>query len=202
MDFLRQLADDTAAIAALVRACDLDAAVPSCPGWTVADVVRHLGQIHRWATTVVGTGESATREDPPVTDTADQLADWFADGAARLHDVLRATDPDTECWTFGFPPARAGFWRRRQAVETALHRWDIETALNRASTIPTDLAEAGIDEVIDFLYPRQVALGRTPPLDTPLARSASTPATEYFLALWARGDRERCGLPADARLTP
>lgn len=32
----------------------LAADVPTCPGWTVRDLLPHIGGIHRWAATVVG----------------------------------------------------------------------------------------------------------------------------------------------------
>ncbi len=37
---------------ALVDAADaagLDAPVPTCPEWTVADLLGHIGRVHRWA---------------------------------------------------------------------------------------------------------------------------------------------------------
>lgn len=31
----------------------LDAMVPGCPEWTVRELVRHTGRVHRWATAYV-----------------------------------------------------------------------------------------------------------------------------------------------------
>jgi len=31
----------------------LDARVPGCPGWDIEALVRHMGDVHRWAGTVV-----------------------------------------------------------------------------------------------------------------------------------------------------
>ncbi len=44
--FLGCLAADFARLLAVVPA-DLAAAVPSCPGWTVADLTRHVGEVSR-----------------------------------------------------------------------------------------------------------------------------------------------------------
>ena len=32
---------------------DLDIGVPTCPGWNLRDLLLHIGQVHRWATTYV-----------------------------------------------------------------------------------------------------------------------------------------------------
>ena len=37
-------------MAAAVAGADPDGTVPTCPEWTVRDLVRHMGGVHRWAT--------------------------------------------------------------------------------------------------------------------------------------------------------
>ena len=85
-------------------------------------------------------------------------------GAAELCDALSSGDPHGECWTFGFPPEQLWFWSRRQALETAVHRVDIELSHGPAAPIPSWLAADGIDEVVTSLFPRQIALERSPNL--------------------------------------
>ena len=75
------------------RRAGSDAAVPSCPEWTVADLLRHVGEVHRWATSIVATrahdeGDSlASLGDVPPDG---RLADWVADGCRTLVETLRA----------------------------------------------------------------------------------------------------------------
>nr|MDT0667734.1 maleylpyruvate isomerase N-terminal domain-containing protein [Micromonospora sp. DSM 115978] len=108
-----------------------DAQVPGCPGWAVEDLVGHLGTIHRWAATIVRTGKVA--EEPPApSGTPSELLAWFDEGRAELVATLLGVDSDRECWTFGPRPRTAGFWIRRQAHETAVHRWDLESVINRS----------------------------------------------------------------------
>ena len=52
-----QVAEHIAALRAegplLARAAERagpDAPVPACPGWRIRDLVRHVGNVHRWAT--------------------------------------------------------------------------------------------------------------------------------------------------------
>jgi uncharacterized protein (TIGR03083 family) len=58
-------------------------------------------------------------------------------------------DPDGPAWTWYGPDQTVGFWVRRMAQETVIHRVDAELALGEASApIPDDLAVDGIDEVL------------------------------------------------------
>ena len=36
-----------------VDAADSDAAVPTCPGWTVADLVKHVGETQNWVSDII-----------------------------------------------------------------------------------------------------------------------------------------------------
>ncbi|MDO8306873.1 MAG: maleylpyruvate isomerase family mycothiol-dependent enzyme [Actinomycetota bacterium] len=196
----RQLLDAAAA-------GDHDAAVPGCPGWTVTDLVAHVGSVHRWATQVVSTGSPA--DFPPAPDDWDALLAWAGDGAAGLVDLLASTDPEQPTWTFGPEPHLVAFWGRRQAHETTMHLWDAEDARGGEYRWDPRLAADGVDEVATVSYPRQVRLGRTQPLPGPvhldvidapdvaitlaLADKDATPsatlrgtAEELLLALWGR----------------
>jgi uncharacterized protein (TIGR03083 family) len=184
-----------------------DAPVVHCPGWTVADLVRHHGDVVRWVATIVRTGE----EDPiEYTGPADpvELAPWYNEGVSGLVDMLASSDPARPCWTFGRPPAVTGFWIRRQALEAAVHAWDAQRAIEAQTDLATDLAVAGIDEVLEFFFPRQIDLGRTPPLSAPVGLHATdvdrhweiagaadepqariaAPASHLLLLLWRRTD--------------
>jgi uncharacterized protein (TIGR03083 family) len=78
------------------------------------------------------------------------LAAWVADGTAALLDQLAATTPETETWTWYPEDQTVGFWARRMAHETLVHRWDAE----RGAGVPTEamdpaLAADSIDEMLD-----------------------------------------------------
>jgi len=148
---------------------DLDAPVPSCPGWSLLDLTHHLGGVHRWATAAVVEKRPLDDDEIPMP-AAPGVRDWFLEGAAALVRTLRATPPETECWAFGPKPRTAAFWQRRQPLETVVHAWDAVGSQGVPDLrIPTDLALDGIDEVRHMFYPRQVRLGRTPPLARSLA---------------------------------
>jgi uncharacterized protein (TIGR03083 family) len=55
IDALRTEGERMAAAAAVA---DPDGAVPTCPEWTVRDLIRHMGGVHRWATGYVASGQT------------------------------------------------------------------------------------------------------------------------------------------------
>jgi uncharacterized protein (TIGR03083 family) len=148
----------------------LDAGVPACPGWRVADLLAHVGFVHRWATRYVATALTEMVEEPDEVTIlagappgADRF-DWVSSGHAALVGALRAAPPDLECWTFLSAPSPLAMWARRQAHETAVHRVDAEQAAGSPQTpVPSDLAVDGIDELLLAFF------GRPPrrPLDVP-----------------------------------
>jgi uncharacterized protein (TIGR03083 family) len=143
----------TSATAALQRAgsTDLAALVPTCPGWTVADVITHVGGVHRWAGSIVRSGARPGTPFPvPDERTGADLLAWGADGAAEVVAALEAADPDADVWTFGLPRT-VRFWLRRQAHETTLHAWDAGNAVGHAVPIDVEVAADGLDEFLDFV---------------------------------------------------
>lgn len=200
-DHLAYLRADSAAIAALLQGPVLDREVPGCPGWVLRDLGLHLGVVQRWATAVVQSGERLRQQEVSVPD--DTLAAWFSEGTGALVEALEAAG-DRPAWVLAGAPTTA-FWRRRQAVEAAVHRVDAERSAGVHRPVPDALAADGIDEVVDLLHPRQVALGRTPPASVsavlhdqtgrswtvgagPSAGSVSGATSDLLLLLWRRRD--------------
>lgn len=140
----------------------LDTVVPSAPLWTVRELVRHQGLVHRWAQANLeaagGCVDDAAYEETLVYPADDELAGWFGEGLDRLVDTLSRT-PDTQAvWTFfpGETPRR--FWLRRQLHETAVHRMDAELAAGEGLTeVPAELALDGIDELLSGFLQRPTA---------------------------------------------
>ncbi|MGP3967700.1 maleylpyruvate isomerase family mycothiol-dependent enzyme [Streptomyces sp. 6N223] len=134
-----------------------DAAVPSCPGWRMRDLVLHQGNIHRWATGFVA-GRLAAFVPVPAERVADgELESWFRDGHGSLMAALSGAAEDLECWAF-LPGARSPrhFWARRQAHETTVHRIDAELAAGGAPTpVRAEVAADGIDELLTGFHGRE-----------------------------------------------
>lgn len=145
-----------------------DAAVPSCPGWTMRDVVTHAGGVHRWAADIVG--RALPGPDPALsasvgTGPADgELVEWYRAGHAALVTTLRDADPDVACWSFLPAPSPLAFWARRQANEAAMHRVDVELAARHSpSSVEPDAAWDGVDELVSAFATRGHRVTADPP---------------------------------------
>jgi uncharacterized protein (TIGR03083 family) len=149
IDFLR---DDGAALATAAER-DMKAPVPSCPAWNVFQLVEHTGYVHRRISehlrrkTVEADGPLDV-ENAPSDDSG--LLDWYRRGVKGLEQLLRELPIDSPAWTWWPPDNTAGFWRRRMALETAVHRWDAENATGTATAIDPDLGADGVDEFLDI----------------------------------------------------
>ena len=146
--YLELIQGDAARIAAVSPGA-LALPVPGCPGWDVAEVVRHTGSVynHKVATMRLGRRPDQGQwqsSPPPDTD----LVAWFDDSARALIDELAAHDPDDWAHTWWQPDQTVHFWYRRMALESVVHRVDVEMAAGEVSTIDAALSGEGIDEVL------------------------------------------------------
>jgi uncharacterized protein (TIGR03083 family) len=157
-DYLKMIGRESGALAGALRAGDVAAPVPSCPGWNIGRLVKHTGITHRWADAIVDRRSTepvdAKSIDLGLSDDAQRdasrLAEWFERGASHLTDTLAAVDPDIEVWSWA-DRHRVGFWSRRMAHETVVHRWDAEMARGTPGEIDGALAVDGVDERFDNL---------------------------------------------------
>lgn len=148
--------------------------VPWCPGWSVFDLVSHLGNIHAWAATILETGEEAfEQQDKPATHRAKTSSAWYAAKAEDLYRVMRNSDPDAPCWNFVFGTGTALFWHRRQVHETMMHLVDIDASEGRTTDISPAVAADGIAEVLTVFLPRMHVRGLQTTLTAPMSLVAN-----------------------------
>lgn len=135
---------------------DVTAPVPSCPGWNVSQLTRHVEGGLRWAENIVATRAT---EPPPDTglrdlshaahDDATDLADAIRDAASSLVGTLLEAGPAAQMWC---PVAGGGsaFFARRFAHETAAHRADAVLALGLPFLLDDDVARDGVEEWLEL----------------------------------------------------
>jgi uncharacterized protein (TIGR03083 family) len=154
--FLDCLADDFARLRA-VAPLDLAAAVPTCPGWTVADLTRHVGQVYLHKT--VAMREGAEPDEWPPKGLADEEPLALLDRAyAELRGEFATRQPQDPAGSWYTPDQTVGFWIRRMAQETVIHRIDAELGTGQpVAPIPADLAVDGIDELLTVVVAYSVA---------------------------------------------
>ncbi len=156
--YLDVLSDDIAVLCA--REGDaLDAPVPACPGWTVTDLLAHLGRVYHRLDAVLTKGAAFAPLDQwlPTPSGADAVT-WFHSTSASLLDTLRNADPEVVV-PFWAGPSPTRIWFRRLAQETSIHRIDAQqagAAMGGAApaAIAPDIAVDGIHELFSLFVPR------------------------------------------------
>lgn len=158
--------------------------VPSCPDWTVLDLVHHVTTVYHRIRSHVSRGVTSRAETPPPEDLPAGAAaiQWWTDEYDALVSLLDSLDPELPAWNWAPQAKVAAFWHRRMAHETAVHRWDAQMAIGQAEPIETMLAVDGVAEVLDTWLP---AGRRRGPTDrTGVVQLVATDAEqEWFLRL-------------------
>src|SRR3984957_17354852 len=143
----------------LIVGAELDTAVPTCPDWTLRDLVVHLGRVQRfWAANVragdpdrpaIVEGDPDRPADHRPPD--DGLSAWMRASTALLLAALAETDADSPCWTWWGPPLTCGAVARHQVQEVAVHRWDGQHALGSPAPIDAAVAHDGVAEFLEIV---------------------------------------------------
>jgi uncharacterized protein (TIGR03083 family) len=139
-------------LATLAAGAPMDAPVPSCPDWSLRDLVSHIGGVHRWAArhvqeySPVRIPSSTMDFGEPASD--DGYPDWLRAGGVILAETFAAADLDRPMWAWGLDQ-HARFWPRRMLHETTVHRVDAELALGLEPVVDAAVAADGIEELLD-----------------------------------------------------
>ncbi|WP_030264826.1 maleylpyruvate isomerase family mycothiol-dependent enzyme [Streptomyces sp. NRRL B-24484] len=133
------------------------ASVPTCPGWTVTDLARHVGGVYQHKIAAMREGAEPEQWPPEGLDDEDPLA--LLDRAyAGLLAEFAARRPEDPGGSWYAPDRTVGFWIRRMAQETVIHRIDAELGTGqRIAPVPADLAADGIDELLKVFVAYGVA---------------------------------------------
>ncbi len=156
---LQHLRDQAAAFRDAVARTDGRASIPTCPDWDSLKLLRHLARVYAMASIALRT--SADEKPPEFPIAPRELTDalsWFDNRLADLHDALSTEDNVGPVWSW-IGPVEPGWWARRVAHETAIHRLDMEHALveidgDHSGDLLFDpmFAADGIDEMLTVLF--------------------------------------------------
>jgi uncharacterized protein (TIGR03083 family) len=147
--YLRHLRTDAGRMAALAER-DLDAAVPPCPGWDVREVLSHTGAVYSHKVACMRHGRRPDDDEwQQGPSDGEPLVDWFRTRLDELVTELTERGPEAPAYTWYDAQQTVGFWYRRMAQETAVHRVDVESAFDEVTPVDDALAVDGIDEVLD-----------------------------------------------------
>lgn len=150
MDRYLTLIQADAELLTAASAGHLDDRVPSCPGWTVKDLVEHVAMVyqHKIACMRLQRAPEPWPPDPPGGD----LVQWLQDSTVELLAELGERGPAAPSYTWHKPDQTVGFWCRRMAQETAVHRVDAQLARGGADPVDSELALDGVDELLDIFF--------------------------------------------------
>ena len=125
----------------------MDKPVPTCPGWTVLDLVRHIESVYRHkAESIRGDYRIESAPRTRLSDDADVAS--FSASLSEMLDVFEVADLSAPSWTWCPHEHRAEWWAHRMAHETLIHAADAVIASEGIPTAEPWLALDGIDEVL------------------------------------------------------
>ncbi|HEY8475023.1 MAG TPA: maleylpyruvate isomerase N-terminal domain-containing protein [Natronosporangium sp.] len=165
--------------------------VPSCPDWTLLDLIHHVGLEYLKVRSHVSRGvtsrpETDPREAAGELPTGTPAIQWWADEFEQLFSILDTVDPQLPAWNWAPTTKQAAFWHRRMAHETAIHRWDAQMAIGAVEPIEAKQAVDGVAEVLDTWLPAGERKGATD--RTGVVQLVATDAEEeWFVRLRGEG---------------
>ncbi len=141
--------------------------------------------MYGWVAGHVGRGVT-TAPEPRSTEPVTASVAEFDERYAALVSLLDALDPEMPAWNWAPQSKRVGFWHRRMAHETAVHRWDAQMAVGLTEPLEAKLAADGVIEVLDTWLP--AGRGRCPSrANGMVALSASDLEQTWYVRLRPNG---------------
>jgi uncharacterized protein (TIGR03083 family) len=160
--YLERVREQAGALRAAAVKAGPEADVPTVPEWNVRRLVRHIARVHNWVVLSLDPepGGTPPKAERPPEDWETLLTFWD-DQVGNLVERMRERGPDAPAWTFGTAVGTTGWWARRQAHETSIHRLDAEHAAHGDAVdhlvFDPEFAADGIDEALTFMITRKPA---------------------------------------------
>lgn len=165
-DYIASVLSEGRRFADVAEQVGLETPIPTCPGWAMRDLIRHLGEIHLWAAANVAAPKPHWLQVNHISELErywpdlaaqwppdNELTAWYRATLTNLVVVLRSAPLDVEAFTFLPAPTPLTMWARRQASEIAVHRFDAELALGVASDFDPSFASDMLDELVSGFAP-------------------------------------------------
>ncbi|WP_236788738.1 maleylpyruvate isomerase N-terminal domain-containing protein [Amycolatopsis sp. GM8] len=156
--FLDALGAEVELLLGAARTASPDITVPSSPLFTVGEVVRHLGGGYRVARLWLTEGHAPQewqRNPAPRQSTEDYLRT----GLVALMREFSVHAPDSYAASWWPADHTYGFWRRRMAHETTIHRYDVQDAVGTyPGEVAEDFAIDGVDEALVVWFGQRLSM--------------------------------------------
>ncbi|MEU5883044.1 maleylpyruvate isomerase family mycothiol-dependent enzyme [Spirillospora sp. NPDC047279] len=156
--YLKAVVEQTSILADWMHGKDATAPVPTCPKWTLTDLVDHVGGTQRMVAMLVGErmdepSKAYAGYVPGPTDSG-QWRDWLNEGAAKASQAFASVADDTPVWDPSGAAAGVPFWSRRLFGEACVHRADGAAALGMPYELAPELAVEALEDWLDTMTSR------------------------------------------------
>lgn len=152
IDFEDVMLRSTARVVEVLRESEPNTPVPTCPGWSLADLGHHLFVVQAFFATIVEEERTERGDHPDRPRPPDEaLADTLHAVSHRLAAAIRSADASRRFYTWaGSQPI--SWIVRRQAHEALIHSADAAAALGGMVDVVPDVARDGIDELMEWFH--------------------------------------------------
>lgn len=182
--YLAALREESERFLEALAGVDPTAAVPTCTGWTAADLLWHLGEVQQSWAEVAAHGPEGGEPPEVARPDADDLATSAATAGTALLAALSRRGPSEPCWSWHEDGGTVGWVARRQAHEALVHRVDAQLTAGVEVTPPAvELAADGVDEVLRVMVDGVPAWGTFTPDGVTVRLVAENAGASWVLAL-------------------
>jgi uncharacterized protein (TIGR03083 family) len=156
--FLDALGIEVELLIEAAHSAPADTPVPSCPGFTIGEIIRHLGGVYRAARLWISEGRTPRQwQRNPAT--GQSTEDYLRTGFDELLGELTTHSPDSYAASWWPADRTYGFWYRRMAHETTIHRYDVEDAVGLPiPEVADDFAVDGVDEALAVWFGQRLPM--------------------------------------------
>lgn len=144
------LVTEAARLKSAALAADPKTVVPSCPEWNTTALLDHVIEVYDDKVASMRLLREPAEGDLPVRQ--GEIETRFDDALTELLAEFDSRGPETLSYTWYGPDQTTGFWIRRMAQETLIHRVDAEQAAGLPVTAAdAALAADGVDEFFQVM---------------------------------------------------
>ncbi len=150
MNHVDAIAISSARIANILTPENCGMKVPSCPEWTLLDLVIHVGQVQEfWSHNIREANANAPWSAEGTMPLSDgDASTWMRNQTKSLVDAISHSLEDSPCWTWWEEPRTAKAVARHQVQEAEVHRWDAELTIGQPNPLPLEIAIDGLAEYL------------------------------------------------------
>ncbi len=153
--YLDAVAEQTKTFADWVNGKDVAAPVPTCPKWTLADLVDHVGSTQRMVALLVGRRMTEPADAfagyIPAPADSSQWGAYLNGTLAEAVEAFEGVADDEPVWDPSGANAGVPFWSRRLFGEMSVHRADAAASVGAQYELPPEQSVEATEDWLDTM---------------------------------------------------